>query len=178
MDQPVMLTATSVTLRMVIAQAKMEGARLRYLGELAQSLPPPIKDRKRHSTYTKVLLAAQSFKVLTVIWKESEFVSAHEMISCGISKSFEEGDLTQLGLAKQLASSGGGDSTSFYNIVRNVSMAGEWFGLVTRTEKAPNKVLLGATTKLHDVMTRIAVECKTINAEFLGVQLEGERARE
>jgi hypothetical protein len=177
MDQSAILTATGITLRMLIAQAKMEGARLRYLEELALSLPVARQDRKQHSTYTKVLLAAQSFKVLTVIWKESEFVSDQELISCGISKSFNEGKLTQLGLAKQLASSGGADSSSFYNFVRNVSMAGEWFGLVTRTEKDRNKVLLGATERLHGIMTSIALEHKKINAEFLGIHFEGEGVR-
>jgi hypothetical protein len=153
---------------MIIAQTRVENARLRHLAELARSLEVRREDRKRHSSYTRILLAAETFKVLVIIWKESEFVSEHEMSSCGLSKSFEPGRMTQLGLAKELASSGG-DSSSFFNLVRNIGLAGEWFGLIERKEFARNKVILSATEKLHNIMTCIAQEYMIINSEFSGI---------
>jgi len=111
-------------------------------------------DQKSLLSFKRLLKKPESLLILSLIWKESSFISQDMVQSIGMDKTFRS-PITQHGLAIALSDEPS-DVSALNSIVRSVSIAAQHFGLVQREAISPTKIALTGTEKLHDLMLRLS----------------------
>jgi hypothetical protein len=125
-----------------------------------------ITSSKQYQAYRHHLLSERAVEILTIIWKESPYVSDQELASVRMSRLFPDSGMTERGLAIALADTP--QDVSAANVsVRNLLVAGEAYGLVKRTETSPRRFLIEGTEFLHEFMIQLGEETvRTIQRNF------------
>lgn len=116
-----------------------------------QSVGCDAKDARAHQ---KVLLRADSYLVLQIVWKESGFITDAELSAAGLSRKFTPGMLTCYKLGVELAPTKQEVAASNTRVATVVAAA-ETYDLVTRdTVRTKHRPLVG-TPLLHGIMIDI-----------------------
>jgi hypothetical protein len=113
-----------------------------------------LKDRVR---FRRVLRDEDAFRILSVIWKESNYVSHEDLEAVDLGRSMEPDNLTTFGLAVKLASSPR-ELSKLNSRIRQIAIAANAFGLIERHRASTTNVQLRATEALHNFMMRLAEE--------------------
>lgn len=113
-----------------------------------------ICDAKDARTHQKVLLRADSYLVLQIIWKESGFITDEELRAAGLARNFAPGMLTCYKLGVELAPTKQEVAASNTRVATVVAAA-EIYDLVIRdTVRTKHRPLVG-TPLLHGIMIDI-----------------------
>ena len=112
-------------------------------------------DRKEELRFRKELDDNVSRIILTIIWKESDYISSEDLKRVGMKKFFTKNNLTAHGLATEICKSAK-DLGKTVNKIREVSIAGSAFNLVDRNALRKTKVELRGTRALNEFMIRLA----------------------
>jgi hypothetical protein len=118
--------------------------------------------------YRRILRTPDAGKVLAITWKESEFVSDEALTDAGLSRVYNEKDLTAHSLAVALAESPQ-DVGKLNSQIRNIGIAAAAHQLIGRDELHSTKVLLRGTFLLHDFMVNLSEKYITAIANFIPV---------
>lgn len=121
----------------------------------------PASKKKEELKYRRTLKDAEGQAILTIIWKESDFVDKQSLDEVGFNKTFDDRALTVYGLATKLASSPM-DLARVNSRIRSICMAAEYFGLIERERKTLTHGLVRGTEKLHILMLVIAGHAESI----------------
>jgi hypothetical protein len=119
------------------------------------------------------LLNELAFQVLAIIWKESEYVSETDL-PVGIGKDFPNGRISQLGLARQLASSvfSHDPDLRLLNLgrlnsaIRNIAIAGYIYGLLGRRQLDRTHVEIFGTSLLDELMNAWSIEFQRVASSY------------
>ena len=107
------------------------------------------------TTYRKLLLTANAYAILKIVWKESSFVSDEELAVWNMSKTYPEGFNAHM-LAKGLADTLH-DLSKIQNTITRVFHAATTFDLIQRSRLRPVKgYAIFGTEALHKLMLRLA----------------------
>ena len=152
-DVPLGPSNSLAYLRIISAVSAMDAQRVDVIRSAVFSpILVPHGERAEYAKYTRLLEGSLAHNILTIIWKESDFMAGHPN-STGMKKTSLNG-ITQHGLAVAMAETPG-EVGALNSFIRNVSIAAEKFGLLERNI-APNKVYLVGTSVLHRMMTLVA----------------------
>lgn len=125
-------------------------------------------DRKRAIAAKKTLCTQQSGAILTLVWKESEFISDTALKMAGIEKSFEKGSLNQHSLSQAYCKEVGVKDVKQFSAIQQtiarILEPAQWYGLVTRAEYDGESRQLCGTELLHRLMMRTHIENSTLIA--------------
>lgn len=116
-----------------------------------QPVPCDVKDRDRHQ---KILLRAESYLVLQIIWKESGLITDEELRAAGLARKYGPGQFTCYALGVELARNKkdvGASNTRIGTIVA----AAEIYDLVVRDTFKTRLRPLAGTPLLHSIMMDI-----------------------
>jgi hypothetical protein len=114
-------------------------------------------DAKLLKKYRRALQSADSYKVLTIIWKESRFVPLDRLVEAGLCRNYEEGDLTAHRLAADLTESPH-DVAKLNSRIRNIGLAAAAYQLVDRDLVCSTKVIFKGTHLLHEFMSDLSAK--------------------
>jgi len=109
---------------------------------------------KEEKTYRRLLKSRDGNIVVSILWKESSFVTERDLQDAKMAKRFPENAITQHRLAVALATKPSEVAALTYR-VRNICIAAAAFGLVERDEISETKVLLRGTNQLHRLMLAV-----------------------
>jgi hypothetical protein len=126
------------------------------LGEMvlsSASLAGP--DRKDALRYARILKDREAYAVLTIIWKESAFVSDETLRAAGVARTFEDVELSAYRIAVSFADAPQ-HLAATNSRVRAICLAAEHFGLIERIAHAQTRVALRGTKLLHHFMLAIS----------------------
>lgn len=107
---------------------------------------------KLYVAYRRLLDFDDAVFILGVIWKE--FIAEEDLSLAGLGRSFPNSPMTQHGLAVALAKLPK-EVSAMNSHVRNLSIAAEAYGLITRQMVTPTKVVIEATELLHSFMIEL-----------------------
>jgi hypothetical protein len=124
------------------------------------------KNRKIIRSFKRILENDEANSVLTILWRESSYVTEDELSHDGFAKLFLENPLTTYHLAVHLAS-GKNEVAATNSRVRLIVAAGAAFGLVTKKQLTRTKVYIFGTELLHDFMVRLGFENASSCAQIL-----------
>jgi hypothetical protein len=123
-------------------------------------------NRKIIKSFKKILENDEANSVLTILWRESSYVTEDELTEYGFAKLFLENPLTTYHLAVYLAR-GKNEVAATNSRVRSIVAAGATFGLVTKKQLTRTKVYIFGTELLHDFMVRLGFENASSCAQIL-----------
>jgi hypothetical protein len=123
-------------------------------------------DRKTIKSFKRALDSLEANKILSILWRESPYVTDDELSYDGHVKLFSETSLTCYCLAVHLASSKN-EVAATNSRVRLIVAAGAAFGLISKSHLAPTKIHIIATEFLHEFMIRLGFENARSCAQIL-----------
>jgi len=95
-------------------------------------------------------------ELLTLIWKESDFVPEEACVRVGFTKNFVDSELSKNGLAKAFCEVSDISDLDKFNAIRTdigrVAWAAEAYGLISQKSVSGNSTPIYATEKLHELM--------------------------
>jgi hypothetical protein len=119
-------------------------------------------DEKLLLKYCRTLKSNEAHNVLSIIWKESTFVTAEALAQAGVGREYQGTDLTAHRLAVDLCERPQ-DVSKVNSRVRNIAIAAASFHLVDRTLAHSTKTVMSGTRTLHEFMTELnSVNIKTL----------------
>ena len=121
------------------------------------------RDKKEEKKFAKKLKQESSQFVLTVIWKESDFVDEKARSLAGVEKSFQSGQLSVNALAKEYVAAINSPSdlnqydrfNAFRGEITTIVNAAQAYGLIDRNNINQTEKPIVATDKLHDFMCTV-----------------------
>ena len=153
-----MSPASLVTIRMQEIYRALSANYTRLLNEIVFSRDTILEEnRKLKKSLERVIKDDEANLVLTILWRESPFVSEDELSYDGFSKIFVDNPLTTYHLAVYLAD-GKNEVAATNSRVRLIVSAGAAFGLVTKRQMTRTKVYIVGTELLHNFMVRLGFE--------------------
>lgn len=141
------------------------------------SVEDPARDTKEVLSYRRTLKDSEAQAILTIIWRESDFVDKQSLEEVGLKKTFDDRDVTVYGLAVMLASSPL-NLAKINSRIRSICMAAEYFGLIERERTASTRSPIRGTEKLHILMLAIAGHAETLLSERLSSQKHDRKSNE
>jgi hypothetical protein len=162
-----MSPASLVTIRMQEIYRTLSTNYTRVLNEIVFSRDTILEEnRKLKKSFERIIKGDEAHAVLTILWRESPYVSADELSYDGFLKLFVEKPLNTYHLAVYLA--GGKNEVAATNSrVRLIVSAGAAFGLVTKRQLTRTKVYVVGTELLHNLMVRLGFENANSCAQIL-----------
>jgi hypothetical protein len=130
------------------------------------------ENRKILKSFRKILESEEANLVLSILWRESPYVSEDELAYDGYSKLFFEKPLTSYHLTVYLANSKN-EVAATNSRVRLIIAAGAAFGLVDKRQLTCTKAYIFGTEFLHDFMVRLGFENAKSCVQILWQDLEG-----
>jgi|HubBroStandDraft_3_1064219.scaffolds.fasta_scaffold29613_3 hypothetical protein len=115
------------------------------------ALAPRTKDTVSHE---RTLLQDEAQQYLTILWKESHFVSDKLLAKAGVARSFLPGELTCHALALSAAATAE-DLGKVYKRIQLIVNTAHSYGLISKDIRGPKKVVISGTSLLHNVMLSI-----------------------
>lgn len=140
----------------LVTQAVLHEISANYLRLLEELVFPhkPAFDEKQILSLKRTLVDSEANTVLTIVWKESPYVTDAELALSGYSRSFGNVPLTSHSLAVSLATTPK-DVAATNSRVRQIVLAASAYNLIKRDQACGNKVSLGATEFLHGFMVKL-----------------------
>src|SRR5262249_2266256 len=130
----------------------------RLLGEIVFTLGTITgDDRKTIKSFRRTLESHEANTVLSILWRESPYITDDELAYDGHAKLFGENPLTCYCLAVHLAGSKN-EVAATNSRVRLIVAAGTAFGLVSKKHLASTKIQIFGTEFLHNFMVRLGFE--------------------
>jgi hypothetical protein len=118
--------------------------------------PDQRHNRKQLLKYQKVLYDTDAHSILSVIWRESSFISDEVLALTNLERSFPSEKLNSWNMATKLARSKE-ELARRNSRIRLIGLAGQAYGLVERKDGVQgNKVILEGTQLLHEFMLKLA----------------------
>jgi hypothetical protein len=153
-----MSPASLVTIRLQEIYRALYANYIRLLNEIVFSRDAILEEnRKLKKSLERVIKDDEANLVLTILWRESPYVSEDELSYDGFSKIFVDSPLTTYHLAVYLAD-GKNEVAATNSRVRLIVSAGAAFGLVTKRQMTRTKVYIVGTELLHNFMVRLGFE--------------------
>lgn len=148
----------------------------RLLDELVFVRVPQSPDGRTHSPDKKALLSfrrtledEEANTVLSMIWKESSYVTVEELAQFSMSKIFSGKCVTAYGLGVAIAE-GKSQVAAAITRIRSIALAGSSYGLLERKAGTGNKIPIVCTELLHRFMGRLGDENARACARFFGAR--------
>ena len=156
-----------ITIRMQEISRSLSGNYSRLLNEVV-FVPGATtgEDRKTVKTFKRTLEGLEANTVLSVLWRESPYITHHELSYDGHTKLFNETPLTCYCLAVHLASSKH-EVAATNSRVRLIVAAGAAFGLINKKHLSSTKIHIAGTEFLHEFMIRLGFENARSCAQIL-----------
>ena len=147
-----------VTIRMQEVCRSLSANYTRLLQEIVftQVTQQEERNKKLVKSFKRALAADEVNSVLTILWRESGYVTEDELSYDGFMKLFREHPLTSYHLAVYLA----GDKkevAATNSRVRSIVAAGVEFGLVEKRQATRTKAYIFGTELLHNFMLRLGL---------------------
>jgi hypothetical protein len=151
-------TPASIAIRVQAIHQQMGLNYTDLLERLVFIHPPRDCDRKTLRTYRNILLSDESDLVLTIFWKESDFVTDDDVISGGAARIFPRGTpITCYALAVKLYPNDSTKIAAANSRVRAIAAAASAYGLIEKSKDTRKKFVSG-TALLHEFMTTLGQE--------------------
>ncbi len=156
-----------------------------HLNELVFSVPRDTieLDNKDYQKASTKLRSEFSRQALTLLWKESKFVSNEALTKCGFEKIFKEGDINKNSLATAYCRAAGIVDLDKHNAIKTdiqrLSWAAEAFGLISQSNSEGQSKPLEGTQLLNKLMISTNMACvkiilQTLRGVTLGQCSDGE----
>jgi len=123
-------------------------------------------DRKTIRAFKRTLDGLEANTVLSILWRESPYITDNELSYDGHAKLFSETPLTCYCLAVHLASSKN-EVAATNSRVRLIIAAGAAFNLINKIHLSPTKIHICGTKFLHEFMVRLGFENARSCAQIL-----------
>jgi hypothetical protein len=164
---PSLKPAALVTIRMQEVYRNLSTNYVRILNEIVFSrITDRRENRKVIKSFKRILESSEANVVLSLLWRESPYVTDEELSYDGLSKLCLERPLTTYHLAIYLADDKS-EVAATNSRVRLIVSAGTEFGLVAKQQLARTKVLIFGTELLHHFMVRLGFENANSCAQIL-----------
>jgi hypothetical protein len=159
--------ASLVTIRMQEVYRSLSGNYTRLLNDIVfpQVIGRP-ENRKMIKSFKRTLENNEANLVLSILWRESSYVTEEELFYDGLSRLSLERPLTTYNLAVYLADDKS-EVASTNSRVRLIVSAGSEFGLVAKKQLTCTKVFIFGTELLHNFMVRLGYENANSCAQIL-----------
>lgn len=123
-------------------------------------------DAKLSKKYRRTLLSSDAFKVLSIIWKESSFVTDEALAEAGLTRAYKANELTAHRLAADLTEDTH-EVAKFNSRIRTIGMAAASYELTDRALVHSTRVILKGTDILHQFMTDLSAKNILAMARFV-----------
>jgi hypothetical protein len=164
---PSLKPTSLVTLRMQELYRSLSANYTQVLNDVVFSKINTQQDnRKLIQSFKRVLDSNEANLVLSILWRESSYVTDEELSYDGFSRLGLERPLTTYHLAVYLADNKN-EVAATNSRVRLIVSAGTEFGLVNKQKLTNTKVLIFGTELLHSFMVRLGFENANSCAEIL-----------
>jgi hypothetical protein len=111
--------------------------------------------KKLAQSQRRTLKSIDAYKILSIIWKESEFISSGDLRAAGLTSLFERKQLTAYGLACEIAETKY-EVAAVNTRIRNIAVAASTYQLMDRSAAGSTAKMLKGTRLLHDFMTKLS----------------------
>jgi hypothetical protein len=147
-----------LTIRMQEIYCSFASNYVRLLNEMVFCSSTLIEGNRKIIRYFKNLLQSyEANTVLSILWRESEYVTEDDLAYDSHSKLFLENPLTTYRLAVHLSPTKN-DVAATNSRVRLIVKAGLAFGLVEKRQLTPTNIHIFGTELLHNFMARLGLE--------------------
>jgi len=124
-----------------------------------------IGDRKLLRSFRKTLSSTEASVVLSLLHKESDFVTDEERHAAGLQRSFENGRINPTQLARRLCDPD--DLLAGISRMQRIVEAGAAYRLIASEQMGPKRSSIGGTVLLDALWRDVAIEdMKLVTAIF------------
>jgi hypothetical protein len=125
------------------------------------------KNDKLYQSYRRTLKTIDAYRILAILWKESEFITDNDLEMAGMRRLYQGRHLTAHGLAVELAEVGR-EVAALNTRIRMIAVAASAYELVDRDAVNSTTVSLKGTLILHEFMMLLSAKNIQTMAKFEG----------